>query len=73
MQPTIRHKEKSIERRLEYGTGQETLCIAKLAVHISLSRRCHLSTYNTTLDVVVKDGGVWNFSDDIQDNPGGNA
>lgn len=73
MKPTIRHKEKSIERRLEYGTGQETLCIAKLAM-LSLSRDVvTLSTYNTTLDVVVKDGGVWNFSDDIQDNPGGNA
>lgn len=49
--------------------------------YVSPSLRCislshdvvTLSTYNTTLDVVVKDGGVWNFSDDIQDNPGGNA
>lgn len=26
-----------------------------------------LSSYNTTLDVVVKDGGVWNFGDEVSD------
>ena len=32
-----------------------------------------LSNYNITLDVMVKDGGVWNFADEFQDNPGGNV
>ncbi len=41
---------------------------------ISLSRDVvTLSNYNITLDVMVKDGGVWNFTDEFQDNPGGNV
>ena len=36
---------------------------------ISISRDVvTLSNYNTTLDVVVKDGGVWNFGDEVSGN-----